>query len=382
MTAMVVLHVSGNRFPPLPIQHHTLAIWRELAIGADAYHVFGRATDRHGSVTTDGNLTVHLVPSLIRREAESLVTSLALLPLVRRLRPSLILCQCPVFGGLAATIARRRHGIPMMVELHGDHFFRDRQHSLRARIFQRLALPALKAATTIRILSHDMKDSLAKTYGASVASKAIVVPTRVDLGVFSPAKKDYALRDVLRIVTVGTCVPRKNHLALIAAIRDLPDTHLTIIGDGPLRADYEVAIERDGLRNRVTLHSSVPQQELARLLAGQDIYVHYSRSEALSRAILEAMAMGLPVVATRVGFIKDVLRDGVNALLVDPPWDRTLASCLQRLRASESLRRAIGESGLSTIRSGYEWNTVFGKYREAIWRTVAAGSERNCLKST
>ena len=160
---MVVLHVSGNRFPSLPAAHHTLAIWRELAKDADEYHVFGRAMGARGSVTSDGNLTVHLMPSLIRREAESLLTSLALLSLVRRLRPSVILCQCPVFGGLAATIACRRHGIPMMVELHGEHFFRDRQASLRARTFQRLARPALQAATTVRVLSHDMQESLLAT---------------------------------------------------------------------------------------------------------------------------------------------------------------------------------------------------------------------------
>ncbi len=373
---MVVLHVSGNRFPPLPSQHHTLAIWRELAMDADEYHVFGRATGLRGSMTSDGNLSVHLVPSLIRREAESLVTSLALLSLVRRVRPSVILCQCPVFGGLTATIACRRYAIPMMVELHSDHFFRDRQASLRARTFQRLARPALKAATTIRVLSLDMQDSLSKTYGASVASKSIVIPTRVDLGVFSPAKTDFALGDVLRIVTVGSYVPLKNHLALIAAIRDLPDIHLTIVGDGPLRGDYEVAIAKAGMKDRVSLHPSVPQHELARVLARQDVYVHYSRSEALSRAILEAMAMGLPVVATQVGFIRDVLRDGVNALLVHPPWELTLASSLQRLRASEPLRRAIGQSGLSTIRSEFEWNSVFEKYRQAIRSTIAAGPAR------
>ena len=374
MNDMVVLHVSGNQFPPLPIQHHTLAIWRELAMDADEYHVFARAMSHRGSVTSDGNLTVHLVPSLIRREAESLVTSLALLSLVRRLRPTVILCQCPVFGGLAATIACRKYGIPMMVELHGEHFFRDRQVSLRARTFQRLARPALKAATTIRVLSQDMQDSLSKSYGASVASKAIVIPTRVDLSVFSPAKTDFALGDVMRIVTVGSYVPVKNHLGLIAAIRELPDTHLTIVGDGPLRGDYEAAIAKAGMQDRVSLHPSVPQRELARLLARQDVYVHYSRSEALSRAILEAMAMGLPVVATPVGFIRDVLRDGVNAMLMDPPWEHTLASCLQRLRASEPERRAIGEAGLATIRSEYEWNAVFEKYRQAIRRTIAAGA--------
>lgn len=379
MTGMVVLHVSGNRFPPLPVPHHTLAIWRELAVDADEYHVFGRAMGLRGSVTSDGNLTVHLTPSLIRREAESLATSLALLSLIRRVRPSVLLCQCPVFGGLTATIACRKHGIPMMVELHGEHFFRDRQDTLRARTFQWLARPALHAATTIRVLSRDMQDSLSKTYGDSIAPKSIVIPTRVDLDVFFPAKTDYTLGDVLRLVTVGSYVPVKNHLALIDAIRDCPDTHLTIIGDGPLRREYEAMIADAGMQDRVSLHPPVPHRELARVLAGHDVYVHYSRSEALSRAILEAMAMGLPVVATPVGFIRDVLRDGVNALLVHPPWEFTLVACLQRLRTSEPLRRVIGQAGLSTIRSEFEWNSVFEKYRQAIRSTIAGGPARKSV---
>lgn len=376
MSGLVVLHVSGNRFPPLPVEHHTLAIWRELAKDAAEYHVFARATGRRGSVTSDGNLRLHLVPSILRREAESLLSSSVALPgLVRRIRPSVILCQCPVFGGLAASMACRRYGIPLMVELHGEHFFRDRQSSLRARVFQQLARPALRAARTVRVLSHDMQQSLAGTYGEAIASKSVVIPVRVDLREFSPAKTDYGIGRALRIVTVGSFVPLKNHLALIAAIRELPATELTIVGDGPLRGSYQAAIAKAGLRDRVSLQTPLSQRELARVLGRHDIYVHYSKSEAMSRAILEAMAMGLPVVATDVGFARGALRHGVNALLMQPPWDRSLTASLQSLRASAAQRRALGEAGASTISSEFEWDAVFAKYRQAIRETAAAAPE-------
>lgn len=371
MSGLVVLHVSGNRFPPLPIEHHTLAIWRELAQDAAEYHVFARALGHRGSVTSDGKLSVHLAPSVVSREAESLLTSLALPGLVRRLRPSVILAQCPVFGGLAAARVSRRSGIPLMVELHGEHFFRDRQSGLRARIFQRLARPALRAARTVRVLSRDMQQSLAATYGDAVASKSVVIPVRVDLRVFAPAKTDFGIGTALRLITVGSYVPLKNHLALIAAIRELPECELTIVGDGPLRGRYEAAIARAGLRDRVSLPRPLPQRELAQVLRRHDVYVHYSLSEAMPRAILEAMAMGLPVVATDVGFTRGALRHGGNALLLQPPWDRGLAACLQRLRASEPDRRALGQAGACTIRSEFEWNAVFADYRQAIRRAAA-----------
>jgi glycosyltransferase involved in cell wall biosynthesis len=377
VTSLVVLHVSGNRFPPLPADHHTLAIWRELARCAADYHVFARSSCGRGSDTREGNIHLHLVPSVLVREAESLVSSLALLLLVRRIRPSVILCQCPVFGGLAATIASRLYRIPMMVELHGEHFFRDRQHTLRARVFQLLARPALGAARTVRVLSPDMQLSLRATYGHEVASKSVVIPTRVDLALFSPVKDDYRLQGDIRLVTVGSFAPVKNHLALIHAIRGLQRVRLTLVGAGPLRASYESVIANYGLRDRVTLHPWVAQRELAQILGSHDAYVHYSVTEALPRAILEAMAMGLPVVATNVGFVSTLLHNDVNALLLDAPWDEHLASAIARLTASESLRRLLGRAGAETVRKDFEWNAAFDRYRAAI---VATSKQRVALR--
>lgn len=370
MTGIVVLHVSGNRFPPLPAEHHTLAIWRELARSADEYHVFARSSCGRGSETSEGNIYLHLVPSLFEREAESLLSSVAILSLVRRVRPTVILCQSPVFGGLVANLASRIYRVPMMVELHGEHYFRDRQCSLRARVFQLLASPALRAARTIRVLSPDMHLSLRATYGGDVAAKAVVIPTRVDLNLFSPAKKDYRCHGDIRLVTVGSYVPAKNHLALIQTIGEIGGVRLTVVGSGPLKDRYEAAVVRAGLRNRVILCPWVTQKELAGILREHDAYVHYSVTEALPRAILEAMAMGMPVVATNVGFVAGLMQNEVNALLLDPPWDEHLAIALSRLAGSESLRRTLGIAGVETIRKYFEWNAVFSLYRAAIAATA------------
>jgi glycosyltransferase involved in cell wall biosynthesis len=377
VTGLVVLHVSGSRFPPLPIEHHTLAIWRELATIASEYHVLARSIGRHGSETREGRIQLHLLPSIVRRDAESLITSFAVLSLVRRIQPAVIVCQSPVFGGLAATVAAWLHEIPTFVELHGEHYFRDRQRSLRARLLQKLAAPALKRARVIRVLSPDMQVSLGRTFGAAIAAKAVVVPTRVDMALFGPAKDDYRTQDSLRLVTVGSFIPVKNHLALIQAVAGLERVHLTVIGQGPLLEQYRVAITQAGLADRIALRPWVSQRELAGMIRDHDAYVHYSVSEALPRAILEAMALGLPVISTRVGFMGGLLEHDVNALLLDPPWNASLATAIHRLAGSESLRRALGSAAVRTVKCGYEWNAVFDRYREAI---VAAAESRQVAR--
>jgi glycosyltransferase involved in cell wall biosynthesis len=369
MSGPIILHVGASRYQPLPAQHHTAANWRELARDSGAYHVAARAAGRRGSISVADGVTLHLVGSRLRSEAEFLITGVFLLRLVRELKPAVVLCQCPVFGGIWAYLATRGRPIRFLVELHGEHFFRDRQATLRARILQWLALPALRSATSIRVLSADMKVSVGKTYGTEIASKCVIIPNRVDLQVFGPAKSSYATTGRLRLVTVGSFIPLKNHLELIEAVLAMEGVELTIVGAGPLEPEYRRVIRAANSESRIHLHSWVPQTELAKILARHDAYVHFSRTEALSRAILEAMALGLPVIATEVGFIAGVLEDEQNAFLLRPPWANTLGVAVRNLAASITLREEMGKRGHETILREYEWHAVFARYR--AWLATA-----------
>jgi glycosyltransferase involved in cell wall biosynthesis len=212
-----------------------------------------------------------------------------------------------------------------------------------------------------------MTGHLCRVYGESLRAKVVVIPTRVDMSVFRKAKKVYERGAVLRIISVGSFIALKNHIALI---RDLRATgvafRLTLVGTGPLQNEYDRVIEELGCRDDVVFAGTVTHEILASLLREHDLYVHYSRSEGLSRAILEAMAVGLPVVATRVGFIGGVLNDAQNCLVIDPPWSSSLAEALKRLASSEPLRRQLGENARNTIEARFESNAVFDVYRKAV----------------
>ncbi len=375
MSRRVVLHISGNSYAPLPAAHHTLEIWRELSRGADEYHVIARAQPGRGaSHTRLDNIHLHLLPSLWRSQAEFLFTSWTLPYFLIRYRPTLLLAQCPVLGGLAASACSLVTGVPLMVELHGEHYFRGRAtRRLQGLFFRELGRIAIARARRVRALSQEMLASIRDTFGARAAAKAVIVPTRVDLSVFGPAKTDYAMGEGLRLIAVGSFTGPKNHLALIAALR-AANAHasLTLVGEGPLRAQYEDAIGRLGLHGRVHLHPWVSQRELAGLLREHDVYVHYSSTEALARAILEAMAIGLPTVATPVGFVRGILRHGENALLLEQPWAQSLERALRELRDSTELRRRLGTAAHSTIVAEFEWRAVFERYRAALYGMLEA----------
>lgn len=371
MKRTCLLHVSGNRYPPLPADHHTRRIWTELAKGFDEYHVLARGEGMSFSHSVDGNIHLHLLPSFGRRMWVFFFLSWLLPYFVVRCKPTHLLAQCPVLGGLAAAVCAFLFRLPLFVELHGAHYFGPSRQGwigiLEFHIYRLLSWVTFTAADTIRSLSEDMTDHFKKVYGAELSRKIVTIPTRVDLNIFEKVKSNYGLGDALRVITIGSFSKGKNHIQLM---EDLSSSgvpfQLTIVGSGPLAGDYKEVAARLGISDRLITTGNITHQELAALLPTQDVYVHYSMSEGLSRAILEAMATGLPVVATRVGFIGGVLEDGGNALVLDPPWPLQLAEAISRLYASETLRRQFGEAARRTIENRFESEIVFERYRQEI----------------
>jgi glycosyltransferase involved in cell wall biosynthesis len=365
-----LLHISGNQYPPLPADHHTRRIWEELAKGFDEYHVLARAKGMSSSHSVEGNIHLHLLPSFGRRMWVFFFLSWVLPYFVIRYKPTHLLAQCPVLGGLAASVCATIFRLPLFVELHGAHYFGPTRKgwagNLEFLIYRSLSWLAFSAADKIRSLSQEMSEHLCAVYGEGLRTKVCTIPTRFDLSVFGK-KADYNKGEVLRLITVGSFNPGKNHCNLI---RDLSRIgvpfRLVLVGSGPLVDDYRRLSGELGLSQSVVIAGQVGHHELASLLMESDVYIHYALSEGLSRAILEAMAVGLPVVATRVGFIEGVLEDGENAFVLDPPWPAQLAHAIGRIYTSKSLRRKLGENARRMIEERFESNLVFERYRRAI----------------
>jgi len=370
MTHTCLFHISANHYDPFPAQHHTRRIWDELAKGFDEYHVVARGKRNRYVHSVEGSIHLHLLPAVGKRMWPFFFLSWLLPWFVLRYRPTHMLSQCPVLGGLAAACCAKLFSIPLIVELHGAHYFASSRRGwkgvLEHSLYRRLSSLTFFAATRIRSLSDDMSDCILRVYGPETHRKVVLIPNRVDLTIFHHVKKSYVAGPVVRIITVGNFSKNKNHGALI---EDLCKTNipfrLTIVGAGKLIDEYLCLAKHLQVRDQIEI-VSLDHKSLASLLPQQDIYVHYSLSEGVSRAILEAMAAGLPVISTRVGFIKGVLCDGENALVIDQPYTDGLVKSIRALAESEELRKQLGVAARKTIETRFEWNYVFEQYRSAI----------------
>jgi colanic acid/amylovoran biosynthesis glycosyltransferase len=127
------------------------------------------------------------------------------------------------------------------------------------------------------------------------------------------------------------------------------DASATIVGDGPRRAHLEGLAGELGLGARVLFTGAVGQHEIPRYYAEADAFCSSSFAEGLPVVLMEAMATSLPVVATRIAGIPELVEDGVNGLLVPPARPDALADALASLAASPARRREMGQNGRDKV---------------------------------
>lgn len=173
------------------------------------------------------------------------------------------------------------------------------------------------------------------------------------------------------VACVGRLVPVKRHRDAIAAIpRCHASVTLHLIGDGPLRGELEAQASATA-PGRVIFHGETT--EVQRLLAAFDAFLMPSESEGFPNALLEAMAAGLPCVATRAGGIPEILEDGRNGLLVPVGEPEKIAAALEQIRADGSLGKRLGLAGTSTVRERFAMQRMLDSML-ALYDDTARGS--------
>jgi glycosyltransferase involved in cell wall biosynthesis len=201
------------------------------------------------------------------------------------------------------------------------------------------------------------------------------VPNAIDLEEFSHKRSLQSAQNRLGLATgrfvigaVGRLSREKGFSFLIRALGRLVDqsidAELWIAGEGPQRASLESLASNLGLRDRVQLLGH--RDDVIDLYHGMDAFVVSSAREGLPNVLLEAMALELPVVATRVAGVPDLIRDGENGLLVDPGSTEALADALRRLAENSGLRRRLGEAARRTVEDSHDFKkrmeTILGIY--------------------
>ena len=173
---------------------------------------------------------------------------------------------------------------------------------------------------------------------------------------------------------VGRLVPVKGYDVLIEAaqfLADAPNLHILIVGDGESRAALAEQVASLGLERRVTLAGYQDRAQVLSILKSSDMFVMPSRYEGTPIALLEAGGLGLPIVASNVGGIPELARDGHDALLVPSENARALAEALLRLFNQGELARRLGKNAAARIRDEFSLEAQFQRtwnaYQKALF---------------
>jgi colanic acid/amylovoran biosynthesis glycosyltransferase len=155
------------------------------------------------------------------------------------------------------------------------------------------------------------------------------------------------------VLSVGRLVDRKGHAVLLEAVRRLRaggiDVRAIVVGDGPARGQLGALAEELGIAAAVEFAGAVGQDEIRRFYESADVFCAPSFAEGVPVVLMEAMAMGLPVVATRVMGVPELVEDRVSGKLVAPGRADLLAEAIGELAAEPAERRRLGEAGRSRV---------------------------------
>jgi glycosyltransferase involved in cell wall biosynthesis/uncharacterized membrane protein len=270
-----------------------------------------------------------------------------LIRLFRRERPDIVHAnssKAGVLGRLAAFVA----GVPIRIfTVHGWAFAAYEGFAGRLYLW---ADRVVRPLTTLVICVSHRERELGLRTRACACERSAVVHNAVDLRTFRVA----ATRgEPPQIISVGRFAYPKDHVTLVRAMASVEsDFRAILVGEGPDQPALANEVRRLGLAPNVELlgaRSDVPE-----LLAGADVFVLSSRSEGLPMSVLEAMAAGLPVVATDVGGVSELVLEEETGLLV-PRGDTTaLAQALERLLRDEDLRRRMAASARARVERKFD----------------------------
>ena len=360
-----ILHISANIFPRFDDVNFTKEIWRELSKNSEQYHVFCRNDRQRFSIEFNENIFLHRIPFIFRSSLVFIFSSFFIVLLVRRHKITHIVVQSPLFGGPAAMFVSKLFKIPVFTELHGDEYFSFLSgRGVRNYILSKVVKFVLINSTKVRALNNTMKQKL-KSFG--IEQNVVVIPGRVKLLKFSPRKYDYSISgNAIQIISVGRFVKEKNYDQLISVLlnSDL-QFKLVLVGGGEQEDVYKRTISKYNAEDRIQLINWVKQDQLVKLITDSDIYIQSSISEGMPRSIIEAMALGMPIISTSVGSIPGVIISKENGFLINDIESELLPAIIF-LTGSIHIRESFGNEAYNDVLSKYEWNKVFKSYREQI----------------
>lgn len=286
-------------------------------------------------------------------------------------KADVIYAQNAVAAGVPAVIAGWFAKKPVIIKVVGDEaweratqaglttarieeFYKAPHASMRIRFLMLLQKQVLRRATIVTTPSRYLGTEIARAYGLP---NDRVMP---NFNATEFVRKGDAPRKKHNLVVTARLTAWKGIDGILRAVnavrRAYPDVTLTIAGDGPERTKLETLANDLGLTDAVMFLGNIPHEKVRELLTHADAFVLNSTYEGLPHSVLDAFAARCPVIATDISGTNEVVRDGVNGLLIPPGDDERLIEAMQKLFTDEALRAQIVGGAQHTALDEFSWS--------------------------
>ena len=271
------------------------------------------------------------------------------------------------FTSTVALLSSKIFPLTMSMTIHGFREFRDPDGFHLAK--------KLRSCLFTIAISNYCRSQLMLECGAQRWDRIYVVPASIDPKLFSPANTG-AAKPFLEIVCAARLVHLKGHLLLIDAferiVNDGFPVRLTLVGDGPESPVLRAAVKERRLDHCVRFTGPINPARIREQYARADIFALASFTEGLPVALMEAMAMGIPCVASCITGIPELLRDGVTGLLFSPGNIEDLTRALRVLIDDPTLRQRMGEAARLHVIQNYNLHINVARLAEVFGQELAA----------
>jgi len=318
---------------------------------------------------TDVNLTIFRIPSLRRKQDRSgaleqiifiLSASFWTLGLVRQIKPNATLAFFGVPSGAVALSLKVIYRIPYIISLRGGDVpgFRPYDFGMYHKLISPLLRLIWRHASAIVANSNGLRD-LAMKFDSRF--EIPIIPNGVDLEVYEPV----AYGDTPpRLFSVGRIVHQKGLDLAMRALSGLQDLgwEWRIAGDGPQLDFLKSLAQKLGIADRVYFLGWQSREQLIEQYQWSNLFVFPSRHEGMPNAVLEAMASGLPVIASRIAGSEELVVDGETGILFATEDVEALRVALHKLLTDAPLRQKMGKASRRRVEEHYSWESTARQY--------------------
>lgn len=205
-----------------------------------------------------------------------------------------------------------------------------------------------------------------------VLKKSVVIPNGIDISRYIPVEKPVDVTDVIHAGMIGRFLPPKNQFSLVEALDHLRHNKaintkiiLHFAGNGGSEESLKEVVQKKGLQDQVVFHGLLNEKQIILFLQGLDFYVHASYAETMCTAVMQAMACGLPVLASDIPGINNIVEADKNALLFK---NDDIAEMLEKLRQLQdaALRKEMGEYARQFAMTHFSARQTFQQYSQVI----------------